>query len=373
MNKKTELLNLMDVDEICKKIENAVYLDGLQKDLEKIQDYLKFLEEGESIGDEEIDKLTEISDSVNRIKNLIRNRTKEENDLKFIISDLVFGELGDKRSKFKKINKIHSLIYDLNEITIENLVRRYIQKDFDLLVSIEDIINENNGILNIRSLNNLNGVIGKDIKKIYNFDSTIGSGLQQRGKGETLFSLVFNSIKNDLAGGDVKSRDTGKIIEIKSSNNAGITPKSGPPISMEVEEILKVGGKIFNIEELLIGRIQKKSSEMLISKAKICDKKSDEFFNLLKLLTGKNTIEPDDILPILFLFQLNYYSKNLKEFQTLCVFVEDEDFPDRIIFLDSSEETFLTEKNIKTLKLSNLTLKVTASDRAEIYIANKKK
>jgi hypothetical protein len=364
---------LITEGEIFESIENEVFLGDLQKDLEGIQNYLRALGERGSISDEERGKLSGILDSVNRIKNLTKDSSIEEERLKSLIADLVFGELGDKKAKSRKIHKIDSLIHDLTEVTTENLIKRYIlEQDIDP-ISIEDIVNKNNGVLDINLVKGLNGISGKDVKKIYNFDSTVGSGLQQRGKGETLFSLAFNSIKNDFAGGDVKSRDTGKIIEIKSSNNAGITPKSGPPISLEVEEILKTGGKNFNIEELSKGRIQKKSTEMLISKAGEENEKSTEFLNLIRSLSGIKGAEPEDILPILFLFQLNYYSKNLEEFQTFCVFVERADSPDKMIILDSFGETFLTGENIKTLKLSGLTLKVTSSDRAEIYMFNKKK
>jgi hypothetical protein len=230
------------------------------------------------------------------------------------------------------------------------------------------------GILDINLTKGLNGISGRDIKKIYNFDSLVGSGLQQRGKGETLFSLAFNSIKNDEAGGDVRSRENKNVIEIKSSNNAGITPKSGSPLSTKLEELVTTGGNLFDIEELKNSRIQKNASETLISKVEEGGEKSEEFLNLLSRLSGIENPTADDILPIMLLLQLDYYSKESTEFQTFAVFIEKDNAPDKIVIMDSNpkQKTFLTPANVKVLKESKIAPKITASDRVEIYMFNKK-
>jgi hypothetical protein len=69
---------------------------------------------------------------------------------------------------------------------------------------------------------------------------------------------------------------------------------------------------------------------------------------------------------------LDYYSKELEEFQTFAIFIEREDAPDKIVILDSNGKTFVTPGNIKTLKDSKIAPKVTSSDRVEIYMFNKK-
>ena len=343
----------------------------IANDIEALQKYLKNLTEKGTITEEIKKKLSSVSDAVNRIKNLIKEHNEDEEKLKGIVADLVFGELGDKKSKGRKIHKIDNLFHDLTSSTVDNLISRYVKKEKVNVISLEDIKNFG-GILDIDINIDLNGVSGKDIKKVYNFDSSVGSGLQQRGRGETLFSLIFNAIKNDLAGGDVRSLDDGKVIEIKSSNNAGITPKSGPPLAMEVEDIVLNAGKMFDILEMKNSRMQKNSSETLISKVEEGGEESEKFLSLITTLSGIESPKAEDILPIIFLLQLDYYSKELEEFQTFAVFVEKNDAPERIVIIDSDNKTFVTLENIEALKNSKIAPKITSSDRVEIYIFNKK-
>ena len=255
---------------------------------------------------------------------------------------------------------------------MDNLIARYISNEDIKPISLDDIKNNLGGILDINLSSGLNGISGKDIKKIYNFDSSVGSGLQQRGRGETLFSLAFNSIKNDLAGGDVRSLDDDKVIEIKSSNNAGITPKSGPPLAMKVEDIILNAGRLFDLPELKNNRMQKTSSESLIASIEEGGEKADQFLTLVSDLSGIESPTAEDILPIILLLQLDYYSKEMEEFQTFAIFIEREDAPDKIVILDSKGKTFVTPENIETLKNSKVAPKITSSDRVEIYMFNKK-
>lgn len=364
--------NLITEGEIFEGVTPDISLDGIRKDIEDLQQYLKALSERGSITDDEKKKLSSVSDAVNRIKNLTKGHSADEEKLKALVADLVFGGSGDKKSKGRKIHKIDNLFHDLSSPTVDNLISRYISKEDIKPISLDDIKSNLGGILDINLSSGLNGISGKDIKKIYNFDSSVGSGLQQRGRGETLFSLAFNSIKNDLAGGDVRSLDDDKVIEIKSSNNAGITPKSGPPLAMKVDNIISNAGELFDITEMKNNRMQKTSSELLISKIEEGGKKSDQFLELVSDLSGIKNPTAEDVLPIILLLQLDYYSKELEEFQTFAIFIEKEDAPDKIVILDSNGKTFVTSENIKTLKDSKIAPKVTSSDRVEIYMFNKK-
>jgi hypothetical protein len=367
-----EEFNLIIEGEIFEGVTPDISLDGIRKDIEDLQEYLKSLAERGSITDDEKKKLSSVSDAVNRIKNLTKGHSADEEKLKALVADLVFGGSGDKKSKGRKIHKIDNLFHDLSGPTVENLIARYISNEDIKPISLDDIKNNLGGILDINLSSGLNGISGKDIKKIYNFDSSVGSGLQQRGRGETLFSLAFNSIKNDLAGGDVRSLDDDKVIEIKSSNNAGITPKSGPTLAMKVEDIIQNAGRLFDLPELKNNRMQKTSSESLMSSIEEGGEKADQFLTLVSDLSGIENPTAEDILPIILLLQLDYYSKELEEFQTFAIFIEREDAPDKIVILDSKGNTFVTPENVETLKNSKVAPKVTSSDRVEIYMFNKK-
>jgi hypothetical protein len=344
----------------------------VQTEVNSLREYLMSLSSKGSLTETESKKIYSISDPLIRIKNLIKETRHEEEQLKLLVSDLVFGGLGDKKSKQKKFQKIDSLFYDLTESTIESLIEGYINEKETQSLSLEEIYRRG-GILDINLEEGLNGISGRDIGKIYNFDSTVGSGLQQRGRGETLFSLAFNSIKNDLAGGDVRSRDTDRVIEIKSSNNAGITPKSGPPISLGGEEILRIGAEIFDIDEMKKKRIQKTSSDLLVSKIEEGGEKAEEFLKSVSEISGVENPGAEDILPIILLLQLDYYSKDLREFQTFAVFIEKGELPEKLVILESDEKTFLSQENISILRESKLSPKVTSSDRVEIYMKKERK
>jgi hypothetical protein len=166
--------------------------------------------------------------------------------------------------------------------------------------------------------------------------------------------------------------DDDKVIEIKSSNNAGITPKSGPPLAMKVEDIILDAGRLFDLPELKNNRMQKTSSESLIASIEEGGEKAEEFLNLVSKLSGIESPTAEDILPIILLLQLDYYSKEMEEFQTFAIFIEREDAPDKIVILDSKGKTFVTPENIETLKNSKVAPKITSSDRVEIYMFNKK-
>ena len=120
--------------------------------------------------------------------------------------------------------------------------------------------------------------------------------------------------------------------------------------------------------------MQKNASEALISKVGEGGEKSEEFLGLLSRLSGIENPTADDILPIMLLLQLDYYSKNSLEFQTFAVFIERDNAPDYIVIMDSNQKqkTFLTAENIKVLKESKIAPKITSSDRVEIYMFNKK-
>lgn len=368
--------------EVFESIQQEASADDIRKESkflhDSIEEYLEDLSKtGSPLDDKQkkilTDNLVKISDALNRAKNLIKGFKLEGEDLKRTVADLVFGELGDKKSKGRKVHKIEELLHDLTESTLLDLTKRYVSMENIGQTSLEDIVDQG-GILDINLTKGLNGISGRDIKKIYNFDSLVGSGLQQRGKGETLFSLAFNSIKNDEAGGDVRSRENGKVIEIKSSNNAGITPKSGSPLSDELRKLIAAGGSLFSIEELEKGRMQKNASETLISKVDEGGEKSEEFLGLLSSLSGIENPTADDILPIMLLLQLDYYSKKSSEFQTFAVFIERDNAPDYIVIMESNpkQKTFMTTENVKVLKESKIAPKITSSDRVEIYMFNKK-
>ena len=352
--------------------------------LSSVEEYEKIISSGAEISEEDKDKIVRISDAINRAKNLVKGLSKEEESLKEVVAKLALGELGDKKAKAKKAKIVSDLLNDLSKTTTENLIRRYIEGKSTDEITLEEIF-KSGGVLDINLTTGLNGISGRDIKKIYNFDYGIGSGLQQRGRGETLLSLAFDCIKNDALGGDVKSRSTGKIIEIKSSNNAGITPTEVPRdlrVSKNGIKILEAASRLFTEEEKSPGagkfseidfnRIQKNTSKALLDKIKEGGKEAEEFLELVSEVSGIKNPTAEDVLPIFLLLQLDYYSGDLKWFQTMTVFVERDEAPDYLIVLESKGGTFVTPENIQTVKDSSLTPKVTASDRVEIYIADKK-
>ena len=133
------------------------------------------------------------------------------------------------------------------------------------------------------------------------------------------------------------------------------------------------------LPELINGRIQKTSAKELISEVSKGGPETEDFLKFLSTFVpslysdGEKKIEAEDILPILFLLQLDYYSKYMKEFQVLVVFVEEDGAPEEIVVIEADpDKGFVTEGNINVLKKSGITLKVTSSNRAEIYKFNRK-
>jgi hypothetical protein len=141
---------------------------------------------------------------------------------------------------------------------------------------------------------------------------------------------------------------------------------------MKVEDIILNAGRLFDLPELKKNRMQKTSSESLMSSIDEGGEKAEQFLTLVSDLSGIETPTSEDILPILLLLQLDYYSKELEEFQTFAIFIEREDAPEKIVILDSNGKTFVTPENIEALKKSQVAPKVTSADRVEIYMFNKK-
>ena len=386
-----------DLEKEVKKLYDDL-INLLQKHKETFKDGGKEKEPKEaSEAIEEIhEKIVRISDIVKKANNMVSKIEKEEGSLQKVISEFVFGE----KSKGKRNKKVVDLFEDLDTSTIENLAKRYIEgEELDGLVTIDSIYKKDGGIFNIDLRENINGINRSDIKKIYDFDSGIASGLQQRGKGETLFSILFNCVKNEAAGGDVKSRDTGKIIEIKSSNNAGITPKGGF-IFDGGREILEEASKLFTpeekknidslppeilekipkrlrikkniLEEIDKGRIQKATSLAIVEKLKKGGPEAEEVLRTVSEISGMKNLSAEDVIPIFLLLQLDHYSNKLEQFDTLAVFIEKNGAPDYIVIMEAGNKGFVNDENIKIVKRSKLFPKVTSSDRVEIYMSDKK-
>jgi hypothetical protein len=363
------------------KIEDSISLEEIEKEVDFLKDYIRGLARQESLTPDQIKRISGIHNVVNRIKNLARDSKSGEEELNKVISDLLFGSMGDKKSLGRKRDLAESLLRELSDSTIINLIDRYVNKKKDNYFTIEKI-NAKNGIYDINGLESLNGISGKDLRKIYNFDTGLGTGLQQRGKGESLFSMVFGAGNNNLAGGDVLSGENNRVVEIKSTMNAGITPKSGDPISPEVDEILKRSEQIYDIPKISKENpnltIQKNDSVELINKIKAGGDKAKDFLDLVSSISKINSLTADDVFPVILLLQLNFYSKDMSEFQTLAVFIEEKGFPDKLVILESIPGIgFVTKNNIDILKTAGIAPKITFSkltsaNRVEIYRFNRK-
>lgn len=375
-----EIVDRMDES----KVEDMISLEEIEKEVDFLKAYIQSLSGREELTPDQAKRISGISDIVNKIKNLARDTKKGEEELRKVVADLLFGASGDKKSSYRKIQRAESLLQDVSDETISSLIKRYVTNEPpENLLRIKDII-INGGIYDIDRRKDLNGISGRDIKRLYNFDSEIGGGLQQRGRGESLFSIAFDSSKNNLPGGDVvltkndipTTTELGQIVEIKSSNNAGITPKSREAVSPDVAKILKTGGASFGIPELINGRIQKTSAKDLIEAVSKGGPESKVFLDSLKSFVADKDPKPltaEDILSVILLLQLDYYSNYSKEFQILAVFIEDNSSPEKLVIVEADPEGgFVTEKNIKVLNRSGIAPKVTSSDRVEIYRFNKK-
>lgn len=330
----------------------------------------------ESLPKSKYGSIAKFYEVIKKSKNLIRDYSDEESELLPILMEMIFGQGGDKKSLVKKSHHVERLLHNLSDGTFESLVGRYVCGEE--YPDVEDILNGDR-FVPISLEEGVNGIRGEDILNVYNFDSTIGSGLQQRGRGETLFSLAFNTEMNLLAGGDVKCRKSGRIVEIKSTNNAGITPKSGDeinpvyPIDSKVVQIMREIGSKLEIDEIHQGKIQKNSSRQLIDKISLGTQESNEILNLAESLFNLNLGgDGENLICCFLLSQLDYYSKQSEEFQSLGIFLENNGFPDGVLLLDSDESGFINEKNLSYLKEHRIFPKITSSNRMEIYMFDKK-
>lgn len=368
-------------DEIYESSSAAEVSPQMFKDINdeivNLENFIKITSGEKSHTIDQIKRINGIYNMLNRIRNLARDSKTGEEDLRIKISSLLFGSSASKSSAASSLEKMKmtdSLMDDLSDTTINSLIDAYINGIKTQDIGLNDIISAG-GIYNIDGRSGLNGISGRDIRLVYNIDPKFGGGLQQRGKGETLFSLAFGTPKNNSPGGDVVSLDDQRVIEIKSSNNSGITPKFGEPISPQVSLILEKAGEIYEIPEFQKSppRIQKMSSEHLIREVEKGDPKAKEFLDFVGETSKIKPAGAGDILPIILLLQLNFYSGDLEEFQVFAVFIENNGFPDKLLILESNSDSgFLTRKNIESIEKSGIAPKITSSNRAEIYRINKK-
>jgi cytidyltransferase-like protein len=394
-------------------VNESISVSDLNADLKNLENYLLKLAPAGPFQEEELERLESIHDVLLKAKRIIQEFTSDELELKMEISNRLLGALvvagsnskSAKKTLKKKSTQVDSLIQQISDSTLSELTKRYtIGKrsggTYVPTVTLDSILNQEGPKIH-KIGNDLNGISQRDIKKIYNFDTSLGGGLQRRGKGESLFCLAFDASGNpNERGGDAKMNsglEADKIVEIKSTNNAGIVPKTGGHISKEVEELIKEASDRFTVEELATarilkdpktpidkankeavkakeelakGRIQKNTSITLIDKLKDGTKESEDFIKYMENETGLKGLIAEDILPVILLLQVNYYSKSEGNFSMLGIFVEnDDESPTDLLILNSEDDTkrFLTEKNIETLKAAGIAPKITASDRAEIY------
>ena len=390
-------------------------IQQLNTDLKNLENYLIDLDKipEEDFTPDQNERLESIHDVLLKAKRIIQKFTDDEVEVKIEISNRLLGavtgaESGSKDAKKylkKKSTQVDSLIQQISDSTLSELTKRYsIGKKsggtYVPEVTLNSILNQS-GPKIYKIGDEINGISGRDIKKIYNFDIFLGRGLQQRGKGESLFCLAFDASNNaNVKGGDAKMNsgsEIGKIVEIKSTNNAGIVPKTGGHIYGKVKELLEKANAEFTSEELAKariqkipttsidkakkeaekakeelpkGRIQKNTSTLLIDKLMDGTEKSKSFIEYMERETGITGLKGEDILPVILLLQVNYYSKSEGNFSILGIFVEnDDESPTELVILEAADDPkrFLTKENIETLKASGIAPKITASDRAEIY------
>ena len=390
-------------------------IQQLNTDLKNLENYLIDLDKipEEDFTPDQNERLESIHDVLLKAKRIIQKFTDDEVEVKIEISNRLLGavtgaESGSKDAKKylkKKSTQVDSLIQQISDSTLSELTKRYsIGKKsggtYVPEVTLNSILNQS-GPKIYKIGDEINGISGRDIKKIYNFDIFLGRGLQQRGKGESLFCLAFDASNNaNVKGGDAKMNsgsEIGKIVEIKSTNNAGIVPKTGGHIYGKVKELLEKANAEFTSEELAKariqkipttsidkakkeaekakeelpkGRIQKNTSTLLIDKLMDGTEKSKSFIEYMEKETGLTGLKGEDILPVILLLQVNYYSKSEGNFSILGIFVENADeSPTGLVILEAKDDPkrFLTKENIETLKAAGIAPKITASDRAEIY------
>jgi hypothetical protein len=324
------------------------------------------------------------------MESITKNLNEEENALMDSLPEIIFGPGGDIKTKRDKIDEF---IHHLTHKTVESLSKTIIKEERENCISFESAVES--GIIEI-SPSEFNGIYEKhDLEILYNIDSKIAVGNNKRGRGETLFSLGFKAYNNPEKGGDVYIRrnESKRVIEIKSTNNSGITPSldNDPdiisPISEKIYEILNIFKNLYSedltpesIMEIENGIIQKRTTTESIN---LMDKGGEKFEELIYSLTEKIEIDKSyitesnkgrDFISILLLEQLNHYSKDASLFQTLAVFIEDkEKLPTHLVMLDSNEKlNFNTPKNIEILRSSDIVPKITKKKRMEIYTFNTK-
>ena len=356
----------------------VITLDDLVETLDSLKKYVVDLKV-ESVPKSKYGSIAKFYEVIKKSKNLIRDYSEEESDLLPVLGEMIFGQGGDKKSQTKKYHQVESLLHSLSDETFENLVDRYVKFPEGSYPNLESLI-LGGGYAKICPNDGLNGISGEDISFVFNFDSSLGSGLQQRGRGETLFSLAFDTEMNLQAGGDVKCRRNGSIVEIKTTNNAGITPKPGDeenpvyPISPNVVKVLNCIGLKFDIDEVKQGKIQKTSSEEII---KGINNKQEGYLEILNLAEQTFNIDlhcdGEKLICSFLLSQLDYYSKEREEFENLAIFIEESGFPEGIVLIDSNENGFITEPNLQRLKTHKIYPKITSSNRMEIYRFKEKK
>jgi cytidyltransferase-like protein len=372
-------------------VNESISVSDLNADLKNLENYLIKLAPMGPFGEKELERLESIHDVLLKAKRIVQEFTSDEIELKMEISNRLLGALAGaesnsksaKKTLKKKSTQVDSLIQQISDSTLSELTKRYTisKKSGDAYVptvTLDSILNEEGPkIHKIYNMgNDLNGISQRDIKKIYNFDVSLGTGQKQRGRGESLFCLAFDARNNLGLGGDAKMNSGSKedrVVEIKSTNNAGIYPKSEPLISDDVKYLVEKADAVLPNTELAKGRIQKNTSIALINKFKEGLKEgTDESKVLIQEMedkSGLTDLTPEDFLPVLLLLQLNYYSGSQEKFSMLAVFVEDDDNnPIEMAILDSKDPNgFLTKDNIETLKAAEIAPKITASDKMEIY------
>ena len=374
-------------------LTESVTLFDLNADLKSVENYLWSLAriyKKEKPTPEELQRLEDIHDSLLKAKRIIQKFTDDEIEFKIEVSNLLFGSGIEsdlrksskpaKKSLDKKSSQVDSLIQQMSDSTLAELTNRYTigkksGSEYVPRVTLNDILSQE-GPKIYKIGDEINGIYGRDVKKLYNFDVSLGTGHKQRGRGESLFCLAFDARNNYGLGGDVKlnsGTEKDRVVEIKSTNNAGIYPKTEELISDDVKELVGKADAVLPSTELDKGRIQKTTSVALINKfsegLKEGTKESKALLTEMENKSGLTGLTPEDFLPILLLLQLNYYSDYQKKFSMLSVFVEDEDNnPVEMAILDSKGPNgFLTKENIETLKSAGIAPKITASDKMEIY------
>jgi cytidyltransferase-like protein len=383
----------LDFDQLLLEAGTPDQQGKIRNGLFNLRQYLANLKLSPSLSGEDERNLEKILDLINVINNLSKGVVKGKSPLKSVISSLILGSGGDKKSIAKKEDLVEDLIADMEESTIDNLISRYVSKSTSFpIVTLKDIINNLGGRFSFNPQQDFNGISPRDIKKIYRVDPKIPSGNQQRGKGESLFSIAFDSPKNAGFGGDVDSPELDKVVEIKSTNNAGISPdleqSSGRLTSSVFSNFLDLAHKLFpSVTDLGDGKIQKTSSTQLIQEMKEDNTKNginggngpktQQLLDYLNRMVPKGSgeeqvknIQIDDVIPLLLLFQIDHYSYRCKNFKALAVFVEVDGSPEEMVLIEcfpyEEGENFVTQKNLNTVKNAGLAAKIT-SKRPEIY------